>query len=236
LRTIAKTENRPVHASKWVRRAGVVWVACLLLAGGACGTQRKSRGQRETPGGFDYYVLALSWAPAFCAHETANRGSRECTSNRDMGFVVHGLWPEHDTGGPLENCVPVGPLAREIVQQMLPVMPDAGLIRHEWRIHGSCSGLSAEEYFATVRRASEKIRVPESYRALQRALETSPWEIERRFAGVNRLRGASSIRVQCREGELREVRICLTKDLQPRPCSRSMRDCRAGELFMRPIQ
>jgi ribonuclease T2 len=42
---------------------------------------------------------------------------------------------------------------------MLAFMPDAGLIQHEWRTHGSCSGLSAEEYFTEVKRAAEKVRI-----------------------------------------------------------------------------
>ena len=43
---------------------------------------------------FDYYVLSLSWAPAFCAqpNEVA-RNPRECAVGRHIGFIVHGLWP-----------------------------------------------------------------------------------------------------------------------------------------------
>ncbi len=208
----------------------------LLLAGTGCGGQRSLRNERKRPGDFDHYVLALSWAPAFCAHSTASRMSRECAVGREMGFVVHGLWPQREGDRPLEFCAAVPTLAPEIVSQMLAIMPDPVLIQHEWRAHGSCSGLTAEEYFANVRRASENIRVPELYRSLHRALATNPGEMERRFAAANRLHGTSAIRVLCREGELREVRICLTKDLHPRPCSWSSRDCRAGQLFMRPIQ
>jgi ribonuclease T2 len=214
----------------------VAAILCLLLSGGACGRQRKIRSGRETSGGFDYYLLALSWAPAFCAHESAKRSTGECGAGRNMGFVVHGLWPERDTGRPLENCAPVQPVPRDIVEQMLALMPDPGLIQHEWRIHGSCSGLNPEEYFGAIRHAAERIQIPESYWSLHRALETSPGEIERRFAAVNRLHGTSTVRVQCRAGELRGVLVCLTKNLQPRPCSWSLRDCRAREVFMRPPQ
>jgi ribonuclease T2 len=139
-------------------------------------------------------------------------------------------------GRSLENCAPGRPVSsRDIVQQMLPFMPDAGLIQHEWRTHGSCSGLTAEEYFANVKWAAEKIRVPNLYQSLHHALTTTPGEIERRFAAVNHLRGTAAIRVQCRAGEVRGVLICITKELQPRACSWSVRDCRAGELFMRPL-
>jgi ribonuclease T2 len=211
-------------------------IVCLLLSGERCGRQGKFQSGREMSGGFDYYVLALSWAPEFCAHETAKRTAGECGAGREMGFVVHGLWPERDTGRPLENCAPVGRVTRDIVQQMLPLMPDPGLIQHEWRTHGSCSGLAVDDYFAAIEHAAHRIQIPGSYRSLHRAIETSPAEIERRFTAVNHVRGTSAVRVQCRAGEVRGVLVCLTKNLQPRSCSWSLRDCRAGELFMRPLQ
>ena len=48
---------------------------------------------------FDYYVLALSWAPGFCA-DPANAAAnpKECAPARHTGFVVHGLWPEANAG------------------------------------------------------------------------------------------------------------------------------------------
>jgi ribonuclease T2 len=225
-----------VRHSSCFGRGAVCAITCLLLSGGACGRQGSVRHGQETSGGFDYYVLALSWAPAFCAHEITRRSAGECGAGRKMGFVVHGLWPERETSRLLENCAPVRPVSREIVEQMLPFMPDPGLIQHEWRTHGSCSGLTAEEYFAAIAEAAKRIQIPESYRSLHRALETSPSEIERRFAAVNHLHGMATVRVQCRAGEARGVLVCLNKKLQPRPCSSSLRDCRARDLFMRPPQ
>ena len=211
-------------------------IVVLLLFGQACGREHNFQSERETSGRFDYYVLALSWAPAFCGHETTNRASGECGAGREMGFVVHGLWPERERGRSPENCGSVLPVLSDIVQKMLAFMPDASLIQHEWRTHGSCSGLTAEEYFANIRHAARRIRIPESYRSLHRALQTSPGEIERGFAAANHLRGTSDIRIQCRAGEVRGVLICLTKNLQLRPCSWSIRDCRAREVFMRPLR
>ncbi len=198
-------------------RSAAAALACLLLAASACNGRRALRKGSETLSGFDYYVLALSWAPAFCAHENASRPNRECELGRDTGFVVHGLWPERETGAPLENCAPVEPVPGDIVQRMLPLIPSSGMIQHEWRTHGSCSGLSAPEYFATLERASQRIQIPNVYRHVQHTLQTSPGEIERRFAAANDLRGVPPVRVQCRQGELREVRICLSKTFAPAP-------------------
>lgn len=205
----------------------------LLAALAAC--TRQSRRQRENGGGFGYYVLALSWTPGFCSHEPRNRHTQECGPGHERGFIVHGLWPEREGGRPLEYCTPVPRVNSDIITEMLPLMPDENLIQHEWRAHGSCSELSMERYFTTIRLAFERVHIPQGYRSLHRAVQTSPSEIERRFATANHLGGISAFRVQCRSGELTEVRVCLSRDLHPRPCS-ALRDCRAGELFIRPIQ
>ena len=50
-------------------------------------------------GSFDYYVLALSRSPTFCASHPADHA--ECGVRR--GFVVHGLWPQYKGGGGPEH-------------------------------------------------------------------------------------------------------------------------------------
>src|SRR5579863_684222 len=58
---------------------------------------RPPQDQRQnTPGQFDFYVLALSWSPSYCeaAHERApDRTPDQQCSGRPFSFVVHGLWP-----------------------------------------------------------------------------------------------------------------------------------------------
>jgi ribonuclease T2 len=117
---------------EWWPRGTVGAIAFLLLCGAACGRQTKFGSERNRSGSrFDYYVFALSWAPTFCAHEATNRSAGECSGERELGFVVHGLWPERERDGLLENCTAVRPASRDIEQQMLAFMPDAGLIQHE---------------------------------------------------------------------------------------------------------
>ena len=50
---------------------------------------------------FDYYVLALSWTPSFCASGGASEDGPggQCDPDRDLGFTLHGLWPQRDAGG-----------------------------------------------------------------------------------------------------------------------------------------
>ena len=59
------------------------------------------------------------------------------------------------------------PVATATVDHMLNFMPTRGLIQHEWQEHGTCSGLSAQDYFAKVEQAFRSVRVPEQYPKLE---------------------------------------------------------------------
>ena len=52
---------------------------------------------RRTAQDFDYYLLALTWTPSWCAAEGA-RGTEQCDPARDLGFTLHGLWPQYEDG------------------------------------------------------------------------------------------------------------------------------------------
>ncbi len=54
----------------------------------------------------------------------------------------------------------------ELVRTLYDIMPSAGLIRHQWRRHGSCAGLAMDDYFAVLRAAREKVAVPAEFRRL----------------------------------------------------------------------
>ena len=57
----------------------------------------KSQAQRA--GDFDYYLLALSWSPSYCADDARKGRDRlQCFSERAYGFVIHGLWPQYERG------------------------------------------------------------------------------------------------------------------------------------------
>ena len=54
--------------------------------------------QGDRAGDFDYYVMALSWSPSWCDIEGETEG--QCAPERDAGWLLHGLWPQHETGWP----------------------------------------------------------------------------------------------------------------------------------------
>lgn len=193
------------------RLAGLLAAGLLSASAGLAQDRDRPRGE------FDFYVLALSWSPGFCETRGAERGSPQCDVGRKLGFVVHGLWPQYERGYP-RRCEGRNP-PRAALEEAADVYPDQGLARHEWRMHGACSGLSPGAYFRSVRQARDKVAIPDPLKALVRDGQTTPQTIERAFAQVNPGLTPDMMSVTCRDGALQEVRVCMTKDLSGfRPC------------------
>ena len=114
-----------------------------LLATTPGDAQSRGRKARNSDPAFSYYLLSLSYSPDFCAQPTGNKDPRECGTGRHVGFVVHGLWPQNESGRGPEKCQPTSPVARETVRLMMNYFPTESLIQHEWATHGSCTGLSS---------------------------------------------------------------------------------------------
>jgi len=217
--------------------SGLLVIALLIGAGTASAQDRR----QNTPGEFDYYVLSLSWSPSFC-EEAAERGGggrsqqAQC-GGRPFSFVVHGLWPQYEHGFP-EYCDRSAEwLDRRIMTSMLDLMPAPGLIFNEWKKHGTCSGLGAQAYFETIRKARAAVKIPEEYLQLNDTKTVAPAEIEAAFVKANPGLGPSAIAVTCDRTRLGEVRICMSKDLQFRPCDEiDRRACRRDQVVMPPMR
>src|SRR5262245_6737859 len=66
--------------------------------------RRGRRGREHEAGVFDYYLLALSWSPTFCADVGDRRRDPQCSPRgRPFAFVLHGLWPQYERGWP-QDC------------------------------------------------------------------------------------------------------------------------------------
>lgn len=160
---------------------------------------------------FDYYLLALSWSPSWCAAE-GGPGAEQCRPERDLGFVVHGLWPQHAQGWPAQCDSPARDPSRRETAAMADVMGSGGLAWAQWKKHGRCAELEPEAYFAALRRAFGALALPEP------AQRTDAGALAAAFRAANPTIPADGLVVTCRDGLLREVRICLTKGLAPRSC------------------
>lgn len=170
-------------------------------------------------GQFDYYVLSLSWAPTYCLTHT-NDGD-EC-SGKGYGFVLHGLWPQYDAGGYPESCPTRFDLSADAAAKGRSIYPSERLMQHEWREHGTCSGLNAMDYFNTADRATTALKIPAAMEAPHADQRLTAERIATLFQGANPQLHADALTLACSRAELSEVRVCLTRDLVPRSCGRGV--------------
>lgn len=187
--------------------------------------------------GFDFYVLSLSWSPSYCEAEGEQANGQQCRAGRPYAFVVHGLWPQFERGYPSDCQAGNSDVSSATMRGLYDLMPSAGLIRHEWRTHGTCSGLSQDDYFKVLRAAREKIEIPAQFRRLDNYQTLAPGQAERAFLQSNPGMSAEDIAVTCDRRYLRDVRICMTKDLDFRACPEvDRRACRLDKVVMPPVR
>jgi ribonuclease T2 len=187
--------------------------------------------------GFDCYVLSLSWSPSYCEAEGSNANRQQCAASRPYAFVVHGLWPQFEHGYPQKCGTDDRKVSRQALRRLYDIMPSAGLIIHEWRTHGSCSGLAQSDNFDVLRAAREKIVIPSDFRRLDAYRTLAPGDAEAAFLSANPNLPPDGIAVTCDRHFLREVRICLTKELAFRPCGEiDRRGCRLKKVVMPPVR
>lgn len=189
-----------------VRRAGLL--AALIVAAGVTGAAAQE---------IEHYVLALSWSPSYCETADPGRDRLQCAPAADRAFVVHGLWPNAPGAEP-SYCDASGTPSRGDVEAMLDIMPSRSLVAYQWRKHGTCSGLSPQEYFTTVRRAFARVTIPGGLVAPASDIEVRPEVLREAFRRANPDLGEDAIYVRCRGGQLDEVRICMTTGLDFTAC------------------
>lgn len=191
--------------------------------------RRPRRGRPEeqaAPGQFDFYLLNLSWSPEFCA---THGDSPEC--GRNLGFVVHGLWPQDASGDYPQHCSDTPGPANP--QADTDVIPTASLVEHEWQTHGTCSGLGADDYFAEIHKAYAAVKLPANIGAGGDVNGVTPDDLLSRFAAANPGYPAGSFALSCGNNQLTAIEICLTKDLRPEACQ-GVRSCRASVVKVTP--
>lgn len=218
-----------------IKAAGAA-LAALFLFSTPLLTPADAQQRRHVAGEFDHYVLSLSWSPSYCATEGAGQRSIQCS--RPYAFMVHGLWPQYVRGYP-EFC-----RTREsdrvpdrLAQQYLDIIPSPGLIGHQWRKHGSCTGLTQEQYLQLSRRAMEAVAIPREFVLPSAPILISPREVEEKFIAANPGLRPQQIAVTCDRRYLREVRICLSKDLKFTDCEWVNRNsCRLDRALMPPVR
>ena len=211
-------------------------IAALTALGSIAAVALLAKKPKPKPASsFAYYMLVLSYAPDFCDQSSGVKDPRECGNGKNIGFVVHGMWPQGETTRGPENCGG-SPVANSIVQTMLQYIPTESLIQHEWSTHGTCSGLSADDYFAAIRKARDSVKIPVELTSTAKQ-SLNPADIEAKVAAANPSFPKTAFRTSCYSAnkELQEVRICLNKDLSPRACGSSAGECSIKPVTLLPV-
>lgn len=194
---------------------------------------------RNRPGDFDFYVLSLSWSPSYCASEADDADPLQCaTTAHPYAFVVHGLWPQYEKRGWPEFCQKPAPfVAESILRSMLDIMPSRKLVLHQWRKHGTCSGLDSATYFEKVRLAQSRVTIPEEFRSLADYRMVSPGEVADAFRAANPGLEADMMAVQCSDKRLSEVRVCMSRTFQYTACPEvAAKSCTTDRVAMPPMR
>jgi ribonuclease T2 len=168
-------KNKDAASHYWIEVPGAAprqrWVG--VECGSANGTvvSTPSQASVAVSDGKPFYVLAMSWEPAFCEGLS---GKVECKTQAATSFeashlVLHGLWPQPrrkvfcnvdkalaaaDDAHQWE-ALPEPELSAATKAALDQVMPGTQslLERHEWVKHGSCyPGAKAETYFGDAMR------------------------------------------------------------------------------------
>jgi ribonuclease T2 len=196
--------------------------------------------RHNAPGKFDFYVLALSWSPSYCAsvkeRAPGRRPGLQC-GGRPFSFVVHGLWPQYEHGFPSYCQVPAPRLARSIVNSMLDLIPSQRLVFYEWDRHGTCTGLKAQGYFDSVRNARGKVKIPAEYLDPPSRATVSPEAVAQAFVKANPGLTRAAMAVTCNRNRLSEVRLCMSKDFAFKPCAEvARRSCKRASVTMPAVR
>ena len=208
----------------------LIFTILLCLAGIALA-------EGERAGEFDYYVMALSWSPNWCALEGDRRDADQCDPKHDYGWIMHGLWPQFERGWPSYCNTSARNPSRSETGAMTDIMASGGLAWHQWKKHGRCSGLASQDYFALTREAYAKINRPAVFRKLDKSVKLPARVVEDAFLEANPTLKPDQITITCKSSHIQEARICLTKDLEYRTCGADViRDCTMERAVFDPVR
>ncbi|WP_071872215.1 ribonuclease T2 family protein [Atopomonas hussainii] len=217
----------------------ICWAVPLLLLLLGCDSREQAAGPGSSAADFDYYLLALSWSPDYCA-ANAQRDAQQC--GRPYGFVLHGLWPQHERGWP-SNCKGAW-MDKALMRQYAGLYPNDRLFVHEWRKHGTCSGLSPEGYLSLSQQLKQRVQIPPAFQQPQQAQRLTAAELTAAFTQSNPDMPSEAVASFCSGGGrfLKELRVCFDRSANDyRACSAEVqraarKSCGQGSFVLRPVR
>jgi ribonuclease T2 len=210
----------------------------MLAAVCAASSARAAAPPPTATGPFDYYVMALSWSPGFCALGGDEKSPRQCAVGAGYGFVVHGLWPNNRFGRDPEDCQPDADVSAADLSAAQGLYPTDGLAAYEYRKHGTCTGLGAADYFSAVRYIRDQLVIPRALQGVRAWRRMAPEDIRQAFIAANANMTPDNIAVTCARGQLVDVRVCVSRNLKAfATCPQIARNsCRRDSILVAPLR
>ena len=231
-------KNKEMASHYWIEVPGAAplqrWVAI------DCGLTTSTKVEPANTAA-SFYVLALSWEPAFCE---GLPGKVECQNQTAAGydashFSLHGLWPQPRSNqfcnigkaliaaddGHRWLDLPEPELSPATRVQLDMVMPgtQSQLERHEWIKHGSCySGSRAETYFKDAIRLMAAINTSpvQAFFAANIGKSLAGAQIRKYFDEAFGAGAGQRLRIACKDDGNRrliiEMTLGLKGDISPR--------------------
>jgi ribonuclease T2 len=232
-------KNKEPASYYWIEVPGAAplqrWVG--VECGSANGTVVSAASQTSVAvgDGKPFYVLALSWEPAFCEGlpHKAECKTQTATSFEASHLALHGLWPQPrrkvfcnvdkalaaaDDAHHWE-ALPEPQLSAATKAALDQVMPgtQSMLERHEWVKHGSCyPGGIAETYFSDAIRLMTAINasVVQSFVAANVGKTVQSADLRARFEEAFGIGAGDRVRVACKPDGNRQLISEITVGLK----------------------
>jgi ribonuclease T2 len=225
-----------------IRGAMIGWaISAAILLGLSVLTAPSARAG-DRPGDFDLYVLSLSWSPDYCASH--RNDVTQCGADQHFGLVVHGLWPQFASsrvdaasGRPEDwpaHCP--GVPASNPPAEVATIWPSAGLFRHEWQTHGTCSGLPMADFVTLTGQMRDRFQAPPLLQPTTADRRMAVGDLRTAILGANPGLPAAGLQLFCRKNRLAEIRLCLGKTADHAytscPATMSDEDNCAGNILL----
>lgn len=215
----------------------LLWLVIAAICFGGAAQAQSEKTRTSKAGDFDYYVMSLGWSSNWCALTGDARRDPQCDEGRGLTWTLHGLWPQFESGYPSDCRTVENDPNRSDSAQMADIMGGAGLAFYEWKKHGRCSGLSAKSYYATMRKAYKTVVIPPIFTKITQDLSVPASVIEDAFSESNPQIARDQMTVTCARGMIQELRICLTKELEPRRCGAdTIKDCTLKDAGLEAVR
>ncbi|XP_003564836.1 ribonuclease 2 [Brachypodium distachyon] len=230
-------EARKVGAGAGTRAPYLLMIWALVAADlFGTGFARSALGMEQRE--FDYFALALQWPGTICSstrHCCAANGC--CRSEPLHTFTIHGLWPDYDDGT-WPSCCRHTNFDMDKISPLMPILEKywpslycsssstcfsgrGPFWAHEWEKHGTCSSPVVQEelqYFSTALDLYFKYNVMEMLASGDIQIsDDKKYPLRDVIDTIKDAFGASP-QIICKKGSIEELRLCFTKDLEPRDC------------------